>query len=124
HFFANISHEFRTPLTLIQSMADELMEKQAEPALVKSVKSNANRLLHLVDQLLDLSRVDAGRLGIVAEHGDLSALIRALSGSFASLAAQKDIRYTLAIDENMEAYYDADKIEKIVINLLSNAFKF
>lgn len=123
-FFANISHEFRTPLTLIHSVADELTATDVDATLVKTVKTNANRLLQLVDQLLDLARVDAGRLGIAVRPGDISGFIRAVGASFASLSAQKGIAYSMKVEDPIYGYFDADKLEKILVNLLSNAFKF
>lgn len=123
-FFANISHEFRTPLTLIQSVADELSEKDIDPNTIQTVRTNSNRLLNLVDQLLDLSRLDAGQLKITAHQGDIAEFIRAISGAFSSLSAQKKIQYTVDVEDRVDGYFDADKLEKIIVNLLSNAFKF
>ncbi len=124
HFFANISHEFRTPLTLIQSVADELTEKDVETEMMRTVRANANRLLQLVDQLLDLSRADASRLKVTVRQGDIGRFVRAISASFESLAAQKDVSYTVTVEDPIVGFFDADKLEKIIVNLLSNAFKF
>ena len=127
-FFANISHEFRTPLTLILGPAyqnkteckDENLSKQAG-----LIQRNANRLLELINQLLDLSKVEAGKLKLCVSKGNLASFIKGLSMSFESIAEKKDIRFKVKMQrEKIETYFDKDKMEKIITNLLSNAFKF
>ncbi|NND10363.1 MAG: HAMP domain-containing histidine kinase, partial [Flavobacteriaceae bacterium] len=128
-FFANISHEFRTPLTLINNpieaaLADEtLPEKKREQFDV--AKRNSDRLLSLVNQLLDLSKIDAGQLKLRIQQGNVNQLIAALADSFAYSAKQKDIEFNVALDHNESVdYFDKDAVEKIVVNLLSNAVKY
>jgi len=127
-FFANISHEFRTPLTLILGPLEQLLAKNQDEelrAIFSMMRRNGLRLLQLINQLLDLCRLDAGKMTIQVRPLDLIVLSRALVLSFISMAEQKRIH--LIFDPELEAlvaYADQDKFEKILSNLLSNAFKF
>jgi CheY-like chemotaxis protein/nitrogen-specific signal transduction histidine kinase len=127
-FFANISHEFRTPLTLIFGPANDVLEKTKEPDTKQSVgtiKKNANRLYGLVTQLLDLSKLEAGKMALETSEQNIIPLLKGLVLSFNSLAERKKIILKFnTIEENLNVYLDKDKIEKIINNLLSNAFKF
>ncbi|HKK38815.1 MAG TPA: hybrid sensor histidine kinase/response regulator transcription factor [Cryomorphaceae bacterium] len=126
--FANISHEFRTPLTLIKGpieLAEESPEKPMPLASIKMVRRNASRLLKLVNQLLDLSKIDAGNLKAEPSEGNTFKCLRAAASSFSSHAAQRNMDYHIKIPaRTLWASFDRDKLEKIVYNLLSNAFKF
>ena len=127
-FFANISHEFRTPLTLILGPINQLAEQfkaQEVQTTLATMRRNGLRLLQLINQLLDLSRIDAGRMSVQVRQVDLVALTRSLVMSFISLTERKKIE--LIFDPQAEeiiAYVDRDKVEKILTNLLSNAIKF
>jgi signal transduction histidine kinase len=127
-FFANISHEFRTPLTLIFGPANDVLEKTKEPDTKQSVgtiKRNANRLYGLVTQLLDLSKLEAGKMVLETSEQNIIPLLKGLVLSFNSLAERKKITLKFnTIEEILNVYLDKDKIEKIINNLLSNAFKF
>jgi signal transduction histidine kinase/ligand-binding sensor domain-containing protein/DNA-binding response OmpR family regulator len=127
-FFANISHEFRTPLTLIFGPAKDVIEKTKEIDTKQSVgiiKRNASRLYGLVNQLLDLSKLEAGRMTLGASEQNIMPLLKGLVLSFTSLAERKKITLQFnTIEENLNVYIDKDKVEKIITNLLSNAFKF
>ncbi|MEO1051902.1 MAG: tetratricopeptide repeat protein [Bacteroidota bacterium] len=125
-FFANISHEFRTPLTLITARVDDVIEQAGKKDLtdLKGIKKNALRLLQLVNQLLDLSKIDAQRTKLKVVQGNISSFIQALSESFHSLAVQRDIQFNIPSGELViDGYFDQDKLEKIIVNLVSNAFK-
>ena len=128
NFFANISHEFRTPLTLISGPIEKQLEnpklKQEDRKDFEMVQRNSNRLLDLVNQLLDLSKLESGNLKLQVKEGNLSLLFKALTASFNYQAEQKDINYLVEIEEIEPACFDADTIEKIVTNLLFNAFKY
>lgn len=126
-FFANISHELRTPLTLIVGPLEDLLTEasQAERPTLERMHRNGKRLLRLINQLLDLSRLEAGALGIQPQRQDLTAFLKQLVGAFESMATLQDIR--LAFETSvpaLEQAFDADKLEKVVLNLLTNAFKF
>lgn len=126
-FFANISHEFRTPLTLILAPLEEELSKKppAEQDKLLIMKRYANRLLELVNQLLNLSKLEAGKMDLQIQKGELRQFLSVLSSSFDSPAQHKEIAFekTVVIPEG-HFWYDPDKLEKVIINLLSNAFKF
>ncbi len=128
-FFANISHEFRTPLTLIsvpiqkKIASNKLKEKDKQELQI--IQNNIKRLLELVNQLMDLSKIEAGSLTLEFKKGNPLALISAIAESFFYLADQKDINLSLNIkNTNKEVWFDKDALEKITINLLSNALKY
>ena len=126
-FFANISHEFRTPLTLIQGPLTQLLDQENHPD--KAVISNAIRhskdLQNLIDQLLTLSKFDGQSLTLQAQKTNISAVIERLVEQFSSLSKSKDIRLEFqSTAPEIEAYIDFDKLQIIINNLLNNAFKF
>ncbi|MGB5437073.1 MAG: response regulator, partial [Maribacter sp.] len=127
-FFANISHEFRTPLTLIKGPIEQLEQNFSEKLnmeTVKMIRSNANRLLNMVNQLLDLSKIDEGSLKLAPTEGDVFKCLRAAASSFNSHAAQRNMDYRVEIPHTLLwTSFDRDKLENIVYNLLGNAFKF
>jgi signal transduction histidine kinase/DNA-binding response OmpR family regulator/Tfp pilus assembly protein PilF len=127
--FSNISHEFRTPLTLILGPLDEMIEegesKKTSPKTLKMMQRNASRLLTLVNQMLDLSKMDAGKLKLELVENDIIQALRVMVLSFSSLAEQKHIKFEYEMpDQPCTTWFDPDKLEKIINNLLSNAFKF
>jgi len=126
--FANISHEFRTPLTLIKGPIEKLEsagENKISTPNMKMIRRNANRLLNLVNQLLDLSKLESGKLKLNAAEGDVFKCIRAAASAFSSHAASRKMDYQIKIPADLLwCEFDRDKLEKIVYNLLSNAFKF
>ncbi|WP_375444494.1 ATP-binding protein [uncultured Fibrella sp.] len=125
HFFTNISHEFRTPLTLLIGPLTQLIQSSPGDVTFRMMHRQASRLLTLVNQLLDLTKLDAGQLLPRLQAGDLPRFLRGLAGSFASLADSRDIRLLVDADEQpTTSFYDADKLEKIVDNLIGNALKF
>lgn len=128
NFFANISHEFRTPLTLIQGPIEQLEQNPDERLSmenIKMIRRNASRVLKLVNQLLDLSKIDEGNLKLQPTEGDVYKCLRAATSSFNSHAAQRHIDYRVQIPSAvLWVSFDRDKLEKIAYNLLSNAFKF
>jgi len=127
-FFANISHEFRTPLTLILGPIEKILSKSSENETKKEanvVKRNASRLLTLINQLLDLSRLEAGKLELKVTKSNIVSFIKGITMSFESVAERKDITLKLiAKQDHIELYFDKEKMTKIMTNLLSNAFKF
>lgn len=130
-FFSNVSHEFRTPLTLMLGPLNELLEHpaiQQEPALKDNFESthrNAHRLLKLVNNLLDFSRVEAGRVQALYQPINLSQLTSDLSSSFRSIIERAGMQLHVACEAlSQQVYVDQEMWEKIVLNLLSNAFKY
>ena len=128
NFFSNITHEFRTPLTLILGPAQQLLSQLKEEALRKQaylIERNGRKLLRLINQLLDLSKLESRNMSVSLNHGDLVWYVGEVVQAFRSLANQKQI--TLHFDTkipklNMD--FDPDKLEKVLSNLLSNALKF
>ncbi|MEM6642647.1 MAG: response regulator [Bacteroidota bacterium] len=128
NFFTNISHEFRTPLTLILSPIQRLLQSsdnQSTREDLKVIHRNATVLAQLTNQLLDLSKLEAGKLDLQVTKGDFKSFIRVLCASYESLADAQKVQFTSEVDHApASAYYDEDKVQKILNNLLSNAFKF
>ncbi|MDQ6477217.1 ATP-binding protein [Dyadobacter sp. LHD-138] len=125
NFFTSISHEFRTPLTLIAGPVDDLRKKYPQESVLPVIQRNTTRLLTLINQLLDLGKLEAREMQLDPQPGDLATFLRYLGGSFQSYAESLSIYFSF--DQNRQHYptvFDADKIEKIFTNLLSNAFKF
>ena len=124
-FFTNISHEFRTPLTLLVGPLADLRKKFPNEDLVLVMQRNVNRLQALINQLLDLSKFDAGELKVEIEEGNISRFFSYIFGSFETLAQNKNLHFNVHQNyRSLAAKFDADKLEKITTNLLSNAFKF
>lgn len=127
-FFTNISHEFRTPLTLILGPVKQIIERTKEDKTrddLKVVHKNANRLLGLVNQLLDISKLESGKMKLQTMPRNIVTLMKALTLSFTSYAERKRIALKFnSTEDEIIAYIDKDKIEKIITNVLSNAFKF
>jgi signal transduction histidine kinase/DNA-binding response OmpR family regulator len=127
-FFANISHEFRTPLTLILGPIRKWRERAQEEELEKDMgmaERNANRLLRLINQLLDLSKLEAGAMKLRASRMNIVPLVKGIAYSFESSAGMRGVALNVSVDEeDIEVYCDKDMVEKILSNLLSNAFKF
>jgi signal transduction histidine kinase/DNA-binding response OmpR family regulator/sugar lactone lactonase YvrE len=128
HFFANISHEFRTPLTLILGPIDKIMGKTTDEFIIKQsklIKRNANRLFNLINQLLDLSKLDAGKLELQASCNNLVLFVKGVITSFEEIAERKDITLKVKSEnEHIETYFDREKMEGILTNIISNALKF
>ncbi|QIE60306.1 response regulator [Rasiella rasia] len=127
-FFANISHEFRTPLTLIKGPLEDQLTTATTPAERKnliSAQQNTSRLQVLVDQLLALSKLESGHFKLQIKKGNIEKHLLALAETFRFACKEKNIHYTITIQPNNEpVYFDLDALEKIVINLLGNAVKY
>jgi len=128
-FFTNVSHEFRTPLSLIQSPVEELLDdprrNEKERRKLNMVQRNVRRLLNLVNQLLDISKLDGSKMKLELAEANVMNHLRAIAGAFTSLAETKSIHYVCNFPKDeMKTWFDPDKLEKIAGNLLSNAFKF
>ena len=127
-FFANVSHEFRTPLTLILGPAEQGLDGAGEPSMREKfqlIRDNARKLLGLVSQLLEFSHIESGMMRLQVSRGDIVQFIRRAVMSFESWAERKKIDLEFRSDtESAEGFFDRDKLEKIVNNLVSNALKF
>ncbi len=127
-FFANISHEFRTPLTLIKSPVQSLQSEitnENQKNKLDLIDKNSNRMLELVDQLLELSKLDSGKLQLILKEGNIASFLNSLVDSFSFQATENKLSLTSTIEKNtINHHFDKDVIEKIVTNLLSNAIKY
>jgi len=128
-FFSNVSHEFRTPLTLIHGLNEQLskggMEAPAQQRKHRMIRDNVGRMTALVDQLLDLSRLELGKTVLQVQRSDVITFIRRSVLAFESWAERKHIDLDFESDrESAEGYFDGDKLEKIAGNLVSNALKY
>ena len=126
-FYTNITHEFRTPITVILGMADQISEKPQKyfRSGLNLIRRNGIRLLHLVNQMLDLSKIEANTLPIKNVQGDIMKFLRIIIEPFERLAEGKQIKFHLITDyDEIYVDFDPEKIESIIANLLSNAIKY
>jgi signal transduction histidine kinase/ABC-type sugar transport system substrate-binding protein/DNA-binding response OmpR family regulator len=128
-FFTNISHEFRTPLTLIIGplenilASDNLTNSQKEQ--LDMILRNAHRLLRLINQLMDLRKIENEKMELKAGCYDIVSFVHDVKKAFDDLATKKNIDFTFqSVNESVMLYFDKDKMDKILFNILSNAFKF
>lgn len=127
-FLTNVSHEFRTPLSLIIAPIDKMLSKPDVPdqkSQLQIIKTNALRLLNLVNQLLDFRKLETNELKLHLSSGDIIKFIKDISNSFTDIAENKHIGFVFDTEiEKLDTRFDHDKIERVLFNLLSNAFKF
>jgi signal transduction histidine kinase/DNA-binding response OmpR family regulator len=129
NFFVNISHEFRTPLSLILSPLEKIMHDNDTSHIHQSdlerMHRNAKRLQQLINQLLDLAKLESGGMKITENRSDLLYFLRVTTASFESMAEIRNIDYSVHIPPgSFDTSFDQDKVETVIYNLLSNAFKF
>ncbi len=127
-FFTGISHEFRTPLTLILGPSENIISNSSETDTRKKavlIKQNAHRMLKLINQLLDLAKLDAGKMELKVSKGNIVHFIRGVTMSFESFAESKDISLKVSSsNDEIELYFNSEVMMKVLTNLFSNAFKF
>jgi signal transduction histidine kinase/DNA-binding response OmpR family regulator len=127
-FFTNVSHEFRTPLTLILTPIEKILRQTTdvnEQQQFRLIHRNAKRLLNLVNQLLDFRKMEVQELKLTPSEGDIIQFVRETVYSFSDLSEKKNIKFEFNTTISaLETFFDKDKLEKILFNLLSNAFKF
>jgi DNA-binding response OmpR family regulator len=127
-FFSNISHEFRTPLTLILGPLDKLIhtiKDEHQLIDIQIIHRNAQRLLRLISQLMDFRKIEAIGFEVNYVKGDIIKFITDLSNVFLYEASQRNIKFSIKTDlDSLSIFFDRDKLDKILYNLLSNAFKF
>ncbi|GAA3979517.1 hybrid sensor histidine kinase/response regulator transcription factor [Mucilaginibacter dorajii] len=126
-FLTNVSHEFRTPLSLIMAPVDKMLTRadQEQKQQLSMIRKNARRLLNLVNQLLDFRKMEVQELKLHSKPGDIVKFIGEISMSFTDIAEEKEIDFVFDTTVDfMFTSFDHDKIERILFNLISNAFKF
>jgi signal transduction histidine kinase len=127
-FFSNVSHELRTPLALILGPVERMLTEEglteAQRRDLKTVARNGRLLLKQVNDLLDASRLEAGKMETRYSEADLAELVRVTAAFFASAAVERQLNHTVEVPERLPAHVDVEKLQRVLINLLSNAFKF
>jgi signal transduction histidine kinase/ligand-binding sensor domain-containing protein/DNA-binding response OmpR family regulator len=127
-FFTDISHEIRTPLTLVLTPLQQLIKETGDPKLLKIYTlmfQNGERILRLVNQLMEMRRLDRGQVRLRAEKTDVAPFFQEIMSSFEQVARDKKIRFSLEMSNNLpEVWIDQEKIDKVIFNVLSNAFKY
>lgn len=127
-FFMNISHEIRTPMTLIVTPLLSLMKSDNDPqrrGVYEIIKRNAERILHLINQMMDLRKIDKGMMQMRMQQTDLIAFVKDIYTLFEHQANAKQIQLTYEQDtDNLPVWIDRRNFDKIIVNILSNAFKF
>ena len=127
-FFTNISHDLRTPLSLIISPVEELSKRVKDPqqlSTLQMIHRSADHLLSLVNQILDFRRLESGREKLVSSYGDIITLLRDICNAFQLKADKEHIKFSFqSYVEHVDTFFDKDKMTKIMMNLMSNAFKF
>jgi signal transduction histidine kinase/ligand-binding sensor domain-containing protein/DNA-binding response OmpR family regulator len=127
-FLTNLSHDFRTPISLIMGPVDQLITEGGSIGKLDKlnmIKRNARRLLNLVNQLLDFRKMEEHELRLQLSKGDFISFVKEVSESFTDMSERKHIHFVFKSEiDKMEALFDHDKIERVLFNLLSNAFKF
>lgn len=128
-FFANVTHEFRTPLTLILTPLEKLQKDDSLPpktgSIINTIHRNSRQLLSLINELLDFSKLNKGQMKLNLSNGDPTVFVEALIKQFESKADEKNIEISFAADDKQCLYlFDKEKWEKIIFNLVGNALKF
>jgi len=127
-FFTNVSHEFRTPLSLIMAPIDKVLKQIKETEIktqLEFANRNARRLLNLVNQLLDFRKMEFQELKLHVNQGEIISFVKDIADSFIDIAEKKNISFVFDTEtDELNCKFDQDKIERILFNLLSNAFKF
>src|SRR5690554_1200611 len=129
HFFTNITHEFRTPLTLILGPAEEALARNDLPAPVRKsfelIQRNTRRLLRLVNQLMEFRKVEKGKMELFLQHCNVVPIFNEMEEAFRPIARSRNIGFQMHYEPSeIRMWVDRDKFEKVLYNLLSNAFKF
>lgn len=125
-FFTNISHDFRTPLSLILAALDKLRREGLKEYYYRILNGNVQRLLNLVNELMDFRTVENGMMKLELQPLDINCLVREIANDFIDYAEQRKMDFEVKCDETLpiEIYADRNVVEKIVMNLLNNAFKY
>ena len=127
-FFTNVSHEVRTPLTLIVGPLEKWLKSTPESPLLtdlKLMKKNADRLMRVINQLLDFRKIENNKMGLNISQVDLVSFTENVKSLFEDMAASKEITYEFTSEmPACKVWIDQDKMEKVLTNLLSNSFKF
>ena len=129
HFYTNISHDLRTPLTLISAPLEALLKNNVKPGKMNSyyeiMLKNVQRLKRLIDQLLDLRKIEEGYLTMEWKKGDIIDFIKRIYTNFENYAEKRNMYFTFQTScSQLDTFFDSDKLDKILFNLISNAFRY
>lgn len=125
-FFTNISHDFRTPLSLIMAAVEHMQQQYGNNHYIQLLNSNARRLLNLVNELMDFRTVENGKMKLKVQSSNINSFVKEIASDFQEYALQKEINYTISCDPSLSdpVYFDEQVMEKVIMNLLNNAFKY
>ena len=125
-FFTNISHDFRTPLSLIMASVEHMQQQYGNNHYIRLLNSNTRRLLNLVNELMDFRTVENGNMKLKVHLSNINRFVQEVASDFQEYALQKEIDYTIQCDPALSAsvYFDEQIMEKVIMNLLNNAFKY
>lgn len=125
-FFTNISHDFRTPLSLIMASVEHMQQQYGNNHYIRLLNSNARRLLNLVNELMDFRTVENGKMKLKVHLSNINRFVQEVASDFQEYALQKEIDYTIQCDPalSVSVYFDEQIMEKVIMNLLNNAFKY
>lgn len=125
-FFTNISHDFRTPLSLIMAALDKLRREGLKEYYYRILNGNVQRLLNLANELMDFRTIESGMMKLELEQLDINRMVQEIGNDFTDYAKQRNIDYQMIFDKKLATpvYADKNVVEKIVMNLLNNAFKY
>ena len=127
-FFTDISHEIRTPLTLILSPIEALIKETPEGPLqnvYKMINQNGQRILRLINQVMEMRKLDRGQVRLLTVPTDVDTFFRAIALSFDNIAEEKHIQFEIHVEPGLPTVWiDQEKLDKVVFNVLSNAFKY
>jgi signal transduction histidine kinase/ligand-binding sensor domain-containing protein/DNA-binding response OmpR family regulator len=128
-FFTEISHEFRTPLTLIMGPLEEMLSKENQTSpnarKLQMVHRNATKLLNLINKLIDYRKVESGNVILKVSESDIVSFVNELFQSFADLAGKRNVNYTFHSEvSSLDVWFDKEKLEMVINNILSNSFKY
>lgn len=129
NFFTNISHEFRTPLSLILGPLESILQSPKLPPLARQnlefINKNVLRLLRLVNQLMDFRKIEHGKMKLSATENNLGEFVKEITDSFRGIAQRKSISFNVTVREkDIMVWFDVQMLDKVLFNLLSNAYKF
>ena len=125
HFFTNVTHELMTPLSIIMASIDSLSRGEDVTSISKVLSTNATRLMRLIQQVLEFRKVESGNLKLSVSEGNITNLVKSSVEAFSPLISGKSQRLSFtSSSERIEGWFDSDKLDKIVYNLLSNASKY
>lgn len=128
-FFTNISHEFRTPLSLISMPLESISALEDLPINIRerieAIQASSNKMLRLVNELMDFNKLENARLKLQVQQGELVHFITTIAGAFQNISKKRNIHFGIhSMVGSLNGWFDHDKLDKILVNILSNAFKF